>query len=400
MTSSGPIWIGNDHGGYELKLKIVEHLHAAGIEAVNVGSDTTGIVRYPYYASKVAGAWLGRCAGVTLGKPVEMVLKDDIKKYLQSVNAWPLKDYIPGRSDKLDKELKCHDSTAGNIRYVPVDDDISYTVTALRLIEEHGREFTKADVCNNWLAYLPYGRLYSCTKQAYYHLVNMTDDRPKDEQIADLPLKLNPMREGLNASIRIDLFGFISPGDPLAAARMAHRMASVNSVKNGIYAAMFVAACIAAALSRNPTLEAILAAGLAVIPSRSRLAEAIRLTREWYREAKGEWEPVCDRVYRRWGHLNWAGAMYNYPLVALALLDGRLDYTRTIATAVMCGVDTDCTAGTVGGIAGAAVGRAGIERRWYAPFNDQVRTFVAGNGFGDGTVSDLIRRTVACGMPR
>lgn len=50
------IWIGNDHGGYELKLHILEHLKKKGIPYKNVGSDSTEIVRYPYYAAMVAGA--------------------------------------------------------------------------------------------------------------------------------------------------------------------------------------------------------------------------------------------------------------------------------------------------------------------------------------------------------
>jgi ADP-ribosylglycohydrolase len=347
------------------------------------------------YEERIAGAWNGRCAGVTLGKPVEMVLMDGIKEYLQSVDSWPLNDYIPPHSEKLDKWLKCHDATAGSIAYVPVDDDVSYTVTALTLLEQKGAAFSPVDVCRNWLANLPYNRLYSCTKQAYYNLVRMGWDGSDERLVEELPLMVNPMREGLNASIRIDCFGYVVPADSRAAAALAHRNASVNSVKNGIYAAMFVAACISAALSKEPSVEKIMQAGLSVIPKRSRLAEAIHMTDAWYRE-HGEWEPVCEKIYQRWGHLNWAGAMYNYPLVALALLHGGLDFTRTITTAVMCGVDTDCTAGTVGSIVGAAVGLDGIDARWYKPFNDRVKTFVAGNGGGDGTLSDLIRRTVAC----
>ncbi len=50
------LWIGNDHGGYELKRQIVEHLEHQGIATHNVGSDSTEIVRYPYYAAQVAGA--------------------------------------------------------------------------------------------------------------------------------------------------------------------------------------------------------------------------------------------------------------------------------------------------------------------------------------------------------
>lgn len=51
-----PVWIGNDHGGYELKLAILGYLEEKGIPALNVGCDSTEIVRYPHYAAKVAGA--------------------------------------------------------------------------------------------------------------------------------------------------------------------------------------------------------------------------------------------------------------------------------------------------------------------------------------------------------
>ncbi|MDF2926518.1 MAG: rpiB [Paenibacillaceae bacterium] len=51
-----PIWIGNDHGGCELKLHIMEYLGSKGIPVKNVGTDTAQIVRYPYYAAKVAQA--------------------------------------------------------------------------------------------------------------------------------------------------------------------------------------------------------------------------------------------------------------------------------------------------------------------------------------------------------
>ncbi|HBM81574.1 MAG: ribose 5-phosphate isomerase B [Clostridiales bacterium] len=50
------IWIGNDHGGYELKLQIMEYLKQNNYKVHNVGCDSTKIVRYPYYGAKVAGA--------------------------------------------------------------------------------------------------------------------------------------------------------------------------------------------------------------------------------------------------------------------------------------------------------------------------------------------------------
>jgi ribose 5-phosphate isomerase B len=50
------IWIGNDHGGYDLKLKVANYLEQRGIPICNVGSDSADIVRYPHYAVRVASA--------------------------------------------------------------------------------------------------------------------------------------------------------------------------------------------------------------------------------------------------------------------------------------------------------------------------------------------------------
>ncbi len=50
-----PILIGNDHGGYDLKLAILDYFERQGIPYKNVGSDSPDIVRYPRFASRVAG---------------------------------------------------------------------------------------------------------------------------------------------------------------------------------------------------------------------------------------------------------------------------------------------------------------------------------------------------------
>jgi ribose 5-phosphate isomerase B len=50
------IMIGNDHGGYDLKIIVVNALYSRGIEVEDIGTDSEEIVRYPYYASRVARA--------------------------------------------------------------------------------------------------------------------------------------------------------------------------------------------------------------------------------------------------------------------------------------------------------------------------------------------------------
>ena len=53
MTDS-PILLGNDHGGYDLKCVILEYLIQQHISVHDMGSGWSAIVRYPYYAARVA----------------------------------------------------------------------------------------------------------------------------------------------------------------------------------------------------------------------------------------------------------------------------------------------------------------------------------------------------------
>ena len=48
------VYIANDHGGVELKNRIIAEYAPQGYEFINLGTDTTDIVRYPYYAEQVA----------------------------------------------------------------------------------------------------------------------------------------------------------------------------------------------------------------------------------------------------------------------------------------------------------------------------------------------------------
>ena len=50
------IWIGNDHGGFELKKHILKYLDDANLSYVDIGTGSEDIVRYPHYAGKVAAA--------------------------------------------------------------------------------------------------------------------------------------------------------------------------------------------------------------------------------------------------------------------------------------------------------------------------------------------------------
>ena len=45
-----------DHAGYELKLKVIQHLRQRGLEVIDYGTDSTESCDYPDYAHKVGAA--------------------------------------------------------------------------------------------------------------------------------------------------------------------------------------------------------------------------------------------------------------------------------------------------------------------------------------------------------
>jgi hypothetical protein len=347
------------------------------------------------YRKRLEGAWFGRCAGVVLGKPLEMGFsRGKIREYLESVNAYPLDDWVPSRSEKLEIVLRedCFPSTRGNIQFVQPDDDIHYTVLALLLAEKKGFSFTLKDVGENWLNNVPFHWFWCASRQIYYHLVNNDDHLLQDDELKNMPLLLNPWRECIDGQIRTDFWGYINPGNPRMAACLAWQDCSLSLVKNGLYGGMFVAACIAVALTKNPTIHSIIQGGLSVIPRKSRLAEAVNKVYQWY-GSTGNWEETAEKIEATYGHLPFAGIINNLSIVVLALLHGNLDYSKTITTAIMCGIDTDCNGGTAGSIAGAAVGIEGIDCRWTRPLNNCVKTAIA--DMGETTITALIDRTAA-----
>jgi ribose 5-phosphate isomerase B len=58
LMKESRLWIGNDHGGYDLKTQVTSYLDAKSIAYHDAGCGSTDIVRYPYYAAQVCEAIL------------------------------------------------------------------------------------------------------------------------------------------------------------------------------------------------------------------------------------------------------------------------------------------------------------------------------------------------------
>jgi len=334
---------------------------------------------------RIYGAWLGRCAGCSLGKPVEGWRRERIERYLELADAYPLADYFPVLLP-FPEGLALHDNywetAKGHIRYMARDDDIDYTIMGLHYLEHFGLGFTSDDVANTWMSRLPFRMVYTAEREAYRNLVN---DIPPPHSAR----YRNPYREWIGAQIRADVFGYVCPGWPERAAEFAFRDGAVSHVKNGIYGEMWVAAIVAAGLVSDD-LDTVLAAGLAEIPAQSRLAEAVRDTIA-ARTRYTTWQEAWDALMAKYGRYDGVHTINNAVIMLLGLLYGEMDFGSTISIAVMGGLDTDCNGATAGSIMGAMVGAENLPARWVGPLGDRVTSYVVGEF--DNRISDLARRT-------
>jgi ADP-ribosylglycohydrolase len=302
---------------------------------------------------RLLGAWLGRCAGCLLGKPIEGRRTQELWGFLKMTDQWPLSDYIrfgvAGQAAESYPDLvalKAYDA----IDHMPADDDIDYTLAGFLVLRKRGAAFTPADVAHFWMRNIPLLRTYTAERVAYRNLA-IGIQPPASASFR------NPYREWIGARIRADAFGYLSVGNPERGAEWAWRDASISHVKNGIYGEMLVAAAVAAALLRRtcPLFEA----GLGEIPQTSRLYADVREVMGWHADGL-EYDDAVARLQQKWDEHcwhHWTHTNSNTMICVAALLWGEGDFGKAICRAVQPGFDTDCNGATVGTIMGMMLGR-------------------------------------------
>lgn len=333
---------------------------------------------------KVLGGLLGRAAGCALGKPVEGWRRADIEAYLRVFGEEDLTDYVPWADSVPEGVPRVspwqRKACRGEIRFMPRDDDMDYTVLGLHILQHSGLDFTTHDMANLWLSTLPYHCTYTAERVAYRNLI-LGKWPPATSTYR------NPYREWIGAQIRADGFGYACPGRPELAAELAWRDASLSHVKNGIYGEMWMAAAIATAFVTDDIYEVIETA-TSEIPKESRFAAMVRNMLGW-REEYPDWKSCWERVNQEYGHLNWVHTINNAALVVLGLLYGEKDFGRTICIAVQGGWDTDCNGASAGSILGVMLGAQALPEKWVGVLNDTLETAVFGYNYPK--FSDLAR---------
>lgn len=385
------------------------------------------------------GAWTGRAAGNSLGKPVEhmsLLFKEGrpvgralLREYLEHRGDWPLADFVSGRDVGDGMAIMWPRSQREHIAFTEQDDDIHYTLTGLGVLEVAGPGFGWRDVAQYWLAHIPVDHICTAEAQAVMNLMNhsarvsldgwgvaLTRNNPSDP--AQLARHRNPYREWIGAQIRADGWAYACAGHPELAAELAWRDACWTHTRNGIYGEMFMAALQAAAFVEHDA-ERLVEIGLSEIPEQSRLARVLRWTLErcadgavdsddGFEAAVTDIEAHC--------HALAAGApvevrddalpnpdvplvptamrtvhtIINAALCVAALCGAGGDPDRGITRAVRCGYDTDCNGASIGSVVGAGRGRREFGGVLAPRLHDTIRPAMV--GFSEVTMKELAER--------
>lgn len=339
------------------------------------------------FPSRLRGAWLGRTVGNTLGKPIEGLPRREVELYLRAAGQWPQTGY-PALLDPLPAGVShLHESapysSAGLFTDVPRDDDIDWTILGLHLIERYGRDLRTEDIETEWLDRIPFTQTFTAERAAYRNLIHGL--HAPETAIVD-----NPYREWIGALIRADIFGYVHPGDPAAAAHLALVDARLTHVKNGIYGETWAAALVSAAFAFDEAADALRVARR-FVPDRSRLAEALDGIADVHRSGASATEAL-DWIDRELGHYNWVHTIHNAAAIAAGLLWGT-DFTTSVALTIAAGRDTDSSGATIGSVYGALHGDGSIPAELVGTTHHHVRSSI--RDFDRITIDELTGRTLA-----
>lgn len=176
--------------------------------------------------------------------------------------------------------------------------------------------------------------------------------------------------DNFGAARRADLWAFLNPAKPDTALKITYEDACVDHDKDGVFAAEFFAVLLSNAfIESNP--DALLNAALAAIPGESRLAEAVRFTRELCAR-ENDWKEARRQFLAKFDNENYEDGIMNTGFILLAYLLGNGDFEKTVLIAANCARNTPVNAGMAGELVGLLKPDS-IPERWLAPVSEKIQ---------------------------
>ena len=265
-----------------------------------------------------------------------------------------------------------------------VDDDITYLVLALMMMETYGLDLSTDDVARTWINMLPVGATFTAERDSYMKLIEKSNmayqfGGPRSFDLDEI--NDGEYNDWIGAQIRIDMYGWLLPGKPKLAADLARRDAMLSHRADAVEASAYIAA-LCALIPVSSSREEAVDAALDLIDKNSLAYEAVEVGKKFVNQS-------ASNLHDHYGDMSPVHSLNNLAVVIWAFLSFQDSFDEAIGETICCGWDTDCTGATVGGLIG--LDKGSIPESWTDPWQGRVNTAIA--GVGELKLEDLVERT-------
>jgi hypothetical protein len=283
---------------------------------------------------KISGGWAGKMVGVTYGAPTEFRAQG--KTYEDSIK-WKPAD------------------VKGSIW----QDDIYVQLTFLMAMDKYGID-------------APAKKFHEMFAKAGYQLWHANVQARKNYYDSIFPPQsgnpeFNFHADDIDFQIEADYIGFMSPGMPQTANKIADKIGHIMNYGDGVYGGVFVAALYSEAYFESD-IPKIIDKALLTIPAESDYSKIVKDVILLHQHNPSDWRAAWTELEAKWGkeQICGAGSTFNIDaklngaFIVMGLLYGDGDPAKTMEIATRCGQDSDCNPSNAMAVLGVIKGLSGL----------------------------------------
>ena len=301
---------------------------------------------------KIAGGWAGKMIGVAWGAPTE----------------------FRARGVTYEKDLPWEPSDVENSLR---QDDLYVQMSFMMTMDKYGIDAPAEKLAESFATagYPLWHANVQARKNFFDGIMPPASGSPEYNLHAD----------DIDFQIEADYIGFMCPGLPQTANRIAGKVGHIMNYGDGVYGGYLVAALYSLAFFETD-IPTIVDRALDAIPAESDYAQCIRDVIKLHAHYPDDWRAAWRELEDKWGEVDICGAMDTFNIdaklngayIVLGLLYGGGDFEKTMEVSIRCGQDSDCNPSNAAAVIGVMKGMSGISDRWksgIAPVADSVFIF-------------------------
>jgi hypothetical protein len=279
---------------------------------------------------KIAGGWAGKMIGVTYGAPTEFRAQG--KTFDDSIK-WIPKD----------------------IRGSMWQDDIYVQLTFMMTMDQFGID-------------APAKKFQEMFAKAGYWLWHANVQARKNYYDSIFPPasgspEFNSHADDIDFQIEADYLGFMCPGMPVTASKMADKIGHIMNYGDGVYGGIFLSALNSIAFFESD-IPNVIDEALKSIPAESDYAKMVSDVILLNKHNTSDWKAAWAELQAKWGNDHFCGsgsdfnidAKLNGAYIVMGLLYGDGDPLKTLEISTRCGQDSDCNPSSAMAVLGVIIG--------------------------------------------